>query len=132
MFQKLSKALGLDPNKREVDRLSQVIAQVNVLEAEYEKLSDEALRAKTEEFRKRIANEFEGVEDEKDRRRIEKEELNDLLPEAFAAVREASKRTLGLRHLMFSSLAVQFCMKEKLPKCAPAKGKHWSPPCRST
>ena len=71
MFQKISKALGIDPNKREVDRLSQVIAQVNALEPEYEKLSDEALRAKTEEFRTRIANELEGVEDEKDRRRIE-------------------------------------------------------------
>ena len=124
MFQKISKALGLDPNKREVDRLSQVIAQVNVLEAEYEKLSDEALRAKTEEFRKHIANELEGVEDEKDRRRIEKEELSDLLPEAFAAVREASKRSLGQRPFDVQLLGGAVLQEGKIAEMRTGEGKH--------
>lgn len=56
---------------------------VNALEPEFEALSDEELKGKTQEFRDRIA---------------QGETLDDLLPEAFAAVREASKRTIGLRH----------------------------------
>lgn len=98
MFTKIAKVLGMDPHKRELDRLSQKVAEINALEAEYESLSDDALRAKTDLFRAQIAEALEGVEDAKDRRRIEQEMLNELLPEAFAAVREASKRTLGLRH----------------------------------
>jgi preprotein translocase subunit SecA len=49
-------------------------------------------------FRQQIAENLKGVTDEKEQRKLEQETLKDLLPEAFAAVREASKRTLGLRH----------------------------------
>lgn len=59
------------------------VETINALEPEYIKLSDEALKAKTVEFKKRLAD---GAT------------LDDILPEAFAAVREASKRTLGQRH----------------------------------
>ncbi|MBN1192395.1 MAG: preprotein translocase subunit SecA, partial [Coriobacteriia bacterium] len=60
-----------------------VVEQVNTFEEAFEALSDDELRDKTDEFRKRLAD---------------GETLDDLLPEAFAAVREASKRTLGMRH----------------------------------
>ncbi len=83
MFQKVVNILGGDPHKREIEKLSATVEQINQLEPEFEKLSDEALQAKTDEFRQRLA---------------EGETLDDLLPEAFAAVREASKRTIGLRH----------------------------------
>ncbi len=83
MLQKIVKILGGDPHKREILKLSEVASEINDLENEYEKLSLEALKAKTEEFRGRLA---------------EGETLDDILPEAFAAVREASKRTIGLRH----------------------------------
>ncbi len=83
MLQKIVKILGGDPHKREILKLSEVASEINDLENEYEKLSLEALKAKTEEFRVRLA---------------EGETLDDILPEAFAAVREASKRTIGLRH----------------------------------
>src|SRR3954452_25526774 len=59
------------------------VAKINALEPEFEKLSDEALRAKTTEFRERLAK---------------GETVDDLLVEAFAVVREAAKRTLGQRH----------------------------------
>ncbi|HEY3311975.1 MAG TPA: hypothetical protein VGK00_10080, partial [Anaerolineales bacterium] len=98
MLQKFMKLVGGNPNKREVDRLTELILPVNELETQYEKLSDEALRAKTEEFRARLANASDGVEDETERKSIEQSTLDEILPEAFAAVREASKRTLGLRH----------------------------------
>lgn len=83
MLKRFIRVIGGDPNKREIDRLSEIVDQINALERRYEALSDAALSAKTDEFRARLA---------------EGETLDDLLPEAFAVVREASKRTLGLRH----------------------------------
>jgi preprotein translocase subunit SecA len=78
----LTKVLG-DPNVRDLKRLRPLVNRINSLEPEYEQLSDGELRAKTDEFRARLDD---------------GEDLDDLLPEAFAAVREASKRTIGLRH----------------------------------
>src|ERR671927_523233 len=79
----LLKAL-LDGNEREVKKLRSVVeTRINPLEPEYEKLSNEQLAAKTVEFRERLAK---------------GETLDDLIQEAFALVREASKRTLGQRH----------------------------------
>lgn len=83
MFQNIIRKLGGDPNKRELNRTAGMVTQINALEPEFEALSDEALKEKTSEFHQRLS---------------EGETLDDLLPEAFAAVREASKRTIGLRH----------------------------------
>jgi preprotein translocase subunit SecA len=68
---------------RILKKLAVIAKQVNSIEEDFEKLTDEELRGETDIFRKRLA---------------EGETLDDLLPEAFAAVREASKRTLGKRH----------------------------------
>jgi preprotein translocase subunit SecA len=80
--------------------LSGIATQVNALESQLEVLSDEALRGKTDEFRDRIAQLLGNIEglDEKDQFKAQQEALEEILPEAFAAVREASKRTIGLRH----------------------------------
>ena len=59
MLQKFVKAFGGDPNKREIEKTTDIVDQVNDLEAEFEALSDEALRAKTDEFRQRLAEEVE-------------------------------------------------------------------------
>ncbi len=104
MLQGFVKLFGGDPNKREIEKTTDIVAQVNALESDFEKLSDEELRAKTDEFRARLAEDLppvggnEGDPNDDDRRKIEQSVLAELLPEAFAAVREASKRTLGLRH----------------------------------
>ena len=79
---KLGKVLG-DPNERELKRLRPIVDEVNDLEPEFEALSDEGLLDKTDEFRDRIED---------------GESLEDVLPEAFALVREGAKRTLGQRH----------------------------------
>ena len=79
----LVKKIFGDPNEREVKRLSKVVEEINAMEPKFAALSDEALRAKTDEFKARIEK---------------GETLDKLLPEAFATVREASKRTLGMRH----------------------------------
>ncbi|MBE5966682.1 MAG: preprotein translocase subunit SecA [Lachnospiraceae bacterium] len=70
-------------SEREVKRVIPVVDRIEALEPDMEKLSDEALRGKTEEFKNRLKN---------------GETLNDLLPEAYAVVREAAKRVLGMRH----------------------------------
>ncbi len=78
----LTKVFGTR-HDREIKTLKPIIDRINGLEAEFEKLSDSELRAKTDDFRARLAD---------------GEPLDDLLPEAFAAVREASKRVMGMRH----------------------------------
>ncbi len=97
MLQKFVKTFGGDPNKREIEKTTDQVAQINALEPDFEALSDEALRSKTDEFRARLAQDLEGIEDEKEHDEIEKEILDEILPEAFAAVREAAKRTIGQR-----------------------------------
>jgi preprotein translocase subunit SecA len=72
-----------DSNERELKRLEPLVAETNELEADYKKLNDAELAAKTDEFKGRLKS---GAS------------LDDILPEAFAAVREASRRTIGLRH----------------------------------
>ncbi|MCB1736756.1 MAG: preprotein translocase subunit SecA, partial [Gammaproteobacteria bacterium] len=78
----LSKIFG-SRNERILKRLQKSVVTINALEAELEALSDEQLRAKTDDFRARLAD---GTK------------LDDLLPEAFAVVREAGKRVFGMRH----------------------------------
>ncbi len=78
----LKKIFGT-ANEREIKRLQVLVDDINAREDAISRLSDKDLRAKTDEFRKRLDS---------------GETLDDLLPEAFAVVREASKRTLGMRH----------------------------------
>jgi preprotein translocase SecA subunit len=120
----IKKVVGTK-NEREIKKIRPLVERVNALEPQYQKLSDGELRAKTEQFKMRIqqataavreelaaaeaglaALDAEEREQEKERlaeldkrlRQTETDALNELLPEAFAAVREASRRTIGLRH----------------------------------
>lgn len=77
-----TKLLG-DPNQKVIARMQPLIDKVGSFEPEMEQLSDEGIRAKTGEFKERLKN---------------GESLDDLMPEAFALVRTAAKRTLGQRH----------------------------------
>src|SRR5690606_9842521 len=78
----LKKVFG-SKNDRELKRMGKIVAQINTFEANISGLSDEALRNKTAEFKQRLQ---QGAT------------LDDLLPEAFAVVREAGKRVMGMRH----------------------------------
>lgn len=98
MFQKIAKIFGGDPHKREIDRLSAIVEQINRLEPKYEQMSDEQLRAMTDTFKDQIAAMVADAEGEKERQKREQEALDEILPDAFAVVREVSKRRLGLRH----------------------------------
>lgn len=83
MISSLLKKIFGTKNDREIKALAKEVEKINALESEYEKLSDEDLKNKTNIFKERLKN---------------GETLDDILVEAFATVREASKRVLGLRH----------------------------------
>src|SRR5512142_175872 len=100
MLKNFVKIFGGDPNKKTIEQYSGIAQEINSLEPKFEALSDEALRLKTDEFRKRISDsvgDLEGL-DEKEAFKFQQEALDEVLPEAFAAVREAAKRTIGQRH----------------------------------
>ena len=107
MFNWLRK-IGGDPSEREIKRLQPILAQINALEEDYQALSDEALRDKTAEFRGR----FE-----------EGESLDDLLPEAFAAAREAARRTIGKRHYDVQMLAGAVLHSGRIAEMRTGEGK---------
>lgn len=83
MIGKLIKAVFGSKNERELKRMNKVVVRINALEPDMQKLSDEQLKAKTIEFRERFQK---------------GETLDQLLPEAFATVREAGLRVMGMRH----------------------------------
>ncbi len=83
MLKKFVRILGGDPHQKRIREFAVTAAQINALEDSFKTLSDEELQAKTREFRLRLAR---------------GESLDDILPEAYATVREASSRTIGLRH----------------------------------
>ncbi|HEX9928760.1 MAG TPA: hypothetical protein VGB02_09520, partial [Pyrinomonadaceae bacterium] len=93
----LTKIFG-SSNERFLKAIQPTIQQINALEPSIKALSDDELQAKTAEFKERVARAVEGIEDKDKRRAREQEILNEILPEAFAVVREASVRTIGLRH----------------------------------
>ncbi len=98
MLKKFVRIFGGNPNQREVEKLAVIAAQVNALETPYEALSDDALRAQTDILRRTLATQLIGIEDLQAFQQAQKQALNEILPQAFATVREVSKRTLGLRH----------------------------------
>lgn len=83
MLNKLLKTLFGSKNDRELKRMGKTVIKINALEPQLQALSDEQLKAKTQEYRERYAK---------------GETLDDLLPEAFATVREASRRVMNMRH----------------------------------
>ncbi|HSR51969.1 MAG TPA: preprotein translocase subunit SecA [Acidobacteriota bacterium] len=103
----LTKVFGSQV-ERELKKIQPLVEQINELESDFEPLSDEQLAAKTDEFKKRLA---------------EGEEIDDLLPEAFAAVREASKRTTGMRHYDVQLIGGTVLHRGKIAEMKTGEGK---------
>lgn len=79
-------------------KVKPTIQQINDLESTIKRLSDDELKAKTTEFKERIARALDGITNKEERRKKEQDVLHSILPEAFAVVREASVRVTGMRH----------------------------------
>ncbi len=103
LFKKL-----LDGNARQIARYQKRVEKINALEPQFRALSDEALRQKKEEFQARLAR---------------GETLDDLLPEAFAAVREAGRRTIGLRHYDVQLIGGMILHEGKVAEMRTGEGK---------
>jgi len=103
----LAKVVGTQ-NERELKRLRPIVAQVNAFEPAITALSDEQLRAKTAEFKQRVAN---------------GETLDEVLPEAFAVVREAGRRVLNMRHFDVQLIGGAVLHKGKIAEMKTGEGK---------
>ena len=108
MFAPLLKKLFGSKNEREVKRMARAVQAVNVLEEQMVALSDEQLRGKTEEFKARFAK---------------GESLDKLLPEAFAVVREAGKRVMGMRHFDVQLIGGMALHEGKIAEMRTGEGK---------
>ena len=107
-FGKLAKKVFGSPNDRVIKSTMPLVAKINALEADYQALSDEAIIAKTEEFKPRLSS---GAT------------LDELLPEAFANCREAAKRTLGLRAFDVQLLGGIFLHQGNISEMKTGEGK---------
>jgi preprotein translocase subunit SecA len=93
----LTKVFG-SSNQRFLKSIQPIVGQINELEPAIKKLADDQLRARTAEFKAQLQVAVKDARDKEDRKRLEREALDEILPEAFAIVREASVRTTGMRH----------------------------------
>ena len=121
MINFLLKLIG-DPNEKKVKKISGIIDHINALEPEFEKLSDEELRAKTDEF-KAILAKRPTSDNAKADRILEKEALDKILPEAFATVREAGKRVLNMRHFDVQLIGAYFLHNGHIAEMRTGEGK---------
>src|ERR1700736_1387016 len=112
-----------DANAREVARLRRTAERVNALEPATAALSDDELRAKTAEFKARLEQSASKSDDPKERREAEKAALDALLPEAFAVVREAGKRVLGMRHFDVQIMGGQALHEGNVAEMRTGEGK---------
>jgi preprotein translocase subunit SecA len=108
MLGKLVKLIVGSRNDRLVKKKRKLVKRINALAAEYEKLPDEDLQAKTQEFRERLS---------------QGEKLDNLLPEAFAAIREASTRVFGMRHFDVQMIGGMVLHSGKIAEMKTGEGK---------
>jgi preprotein translocase subunit SecA len=108
MLQTILKVIAGTRNERVIKSMAPIVAQINAFEPALQALSDEQLRAKTDEFRAQLKA---------------GKTLDDILPEAFACVREASKRTIGLRHYDVQMIGGMVLHQGKIAEMKTGEGK---------
>lgn len=108
MLGKLVKLIVGSRNDRLIKKKTKLVRKINALASQYESLSDDALKAKTEEFRQRLAD---------------GEKLDKLIPEAFATVREASVRVFGMRHFDVQMIGGMVLHNGKIAEMKTGEGK---------
>ena len=121
MISFLLKLLG-DPNEKKIKNIMGIIDHINALEPQFEKMTDDELKAKTDEF-KAILAKRPTSNDFKTDRKLEKEALDKILPEAFATVREAGKRVLNMRHFDVQLIGGYFLHNGHIAEMRTGEGK---------
>ncbi len=123
MFNKVLAKIFGTANERAIKRLVPGLSGISSHEAALEALTDDQLRAKTVEFKARIAAAIEGITDSGEIRAAEKDALDAILPEAFAVVREAGKRTVGMRHFDVQMIGGMALHQGKISEMKTGEGK---------
>jgi preprotein translocase subunit SecA len=118
----LTKLFGSN-NQRYLKSIQPIISRINELEPSVKKLSDDELRARTSEFKERVARGVADARDMEDRKRRERAILDELLPEAFATVREASVRSTGMRHFDVQLIGGLVLHQGKIAEMRTGEGK---------
>ncbi len=118
----LTKIFGT-ANERAIKKLLPMIGQVGSFEPEMEKLSDEQLRARTADFRARIAARLQGITDPDEMQTAERAALDEILPEAFAVVREAGWRAVKMRHFDVQLIGGMVLHQGKISEMKTGEGK---------
>ena len=108
MFESLIKKIFGDPNEKELKNIQPIVDKINALEPDMERMSDTNLKSKTSEFKLRLQK---------------GETLDDILPEAFAVVREASRRVTGLRHFDVQLIGGVVLHRGKISEMRTGEGK---------
>ncbi|HEY0005983.1 MAG TPA: preprotein translocase subunit SecA [Pyrinomonadaceae bacterium] len=118
----LTKVFG-SSNQRFLKTIQPIIHQINDLEPSVKRLSDEELRGRTAVFKERVARAVEGARDKEEIKRREREILDEILPEAFATVREASVRSTGMRHFDVQLIGGLVLHQGKIAEMRTGEGK---------
>lgn len=121
MLKWLLKILG-DPNEKKIKAMMGIVDHINALEPEFAAMTDEQLRAKTDEFKAILAQRPRSNNFKEDLK-LEKEALDKLLPEAFATVREAGKRVLNMRHFDVQLIGGYFLHNGHIAEMRTGEGK---------
>ena len=118
----LTKVFG-SSNQRFLKSIQPMVDQINSLESQTKALSDDQLRARSGEFKEQVQRAVAGVTDKEERKRREQAILNEILPEAFAIVREASVRTTGMRHFDVQMIGGIVLHQGKIAEMRTGEGK---------
>ena len=118
----LTKVFG-SSNQRFLKTIQPMVDKINSLESQTKALTDDQLRARTGEFKEQVQRAVAGITDKEERKRREQEVLNDILPEAFAIVREASVRTTGMRHFDVQMIGGIVLHQGKIAEMRTGEGK---------
>jgi preprotein translocase subunit SecA len=122
-FDKVLTTVFGSSNERFLKGIRPLIAQINELEPQVQKLSDAEMAARTAILKEQIANAVKDVGDKDERKRLEQEALEEILPEAFALVREASVRTTGMRHFDVQLIGGLVLHQGKIAEMRTGEGK---------
>ncbi len=123
MFNKVAAKIFGTSNEREIKRIMPLVERISALEAGIKPLTDDQLRAKTEEFRQIIRQRVDAIEDADEKNQALKAVLDEILPEAFAVVREAGWRVLQMRHFDMQMVGGIVLHQGKIAEMKTGEGK---------
>jgi len=123
VFDKLLARIFGTANEREIKRLTPRLGAINVLEPDIQKMTDEQLRARTADLKARIASRLEGITGAEEKKAAEKAALDEILPDAFALVREAGWRAVQMRHFDVQLIGAMVLHQGKIAEMRTGEGK---------